>query len=153
MMNADSSAQCNQKDFYNAYTQADQLPHSLTSSRAHTPSLQEIFDMNGLNMHSNSQNVGMDVLDNLMANTPSNSNGSSSMPAPAVTGPQPSQQALIEQQMKLNQLQQLYQLQTQIFQQQVSALISLLRRAKICSVNPLLRGIITDSFRLVLAID
>ena len=120
MMNADSSAQCNQKDFYNAYTQADQLPHSLTSSRAHTPSLQEIFDMNGLNMHSNSQNVGMDVLDNLMANTPSNSNDSSSMPAPAVTGPQPSQQALIEQQMKLNQLQQLYQLQTQIFQQQVS---------------------------------
>ncbi|KAI0090395.1 hypothetical protein BDY19DRAFT_939991 [Irpex rosettiformis] len=124
MMNVDSSAQCNQKNFYNnTYTHADQPSHSLHSSRAHTPTLQDLFDMNGLDMQQSNQNVSMDVLDNLMANASSNSNnGSSPMSTSTASGSQPNQQALIEQQMRLNQLQQLYQLQTQIFQQQIELL-------------------------------
>lgn len=121
-MNANSSAHCNQKDFYNAYLHTDHPPSSIHPSRAHTPSLQEIFEMNGINMQQNGQAVPMDVLENLMANPQAGAGGPSSLPVQGSSnGSQPSQQVLLEHQMRLNQLQQLYQLQTQIFQQQVSA--------------------------------
>ncbi|KAI0696830.1 hypothetical protein BC835DRAFT_1340855 [Cytidiella melzeri] len=121
-MNAEVSAHGNQKDFYNAYLHTDHPPHSLTPPRAHTPSLQELFEMSGMNMQQNNPNVSMDVLDNLMANASPNAGGPSSMPASAAPGSQSNQQMLVEQQMRLNQLQQLYQLQTQIFQQQIELL-------------------------------
>ena len=121
MMSGDSSAHCTQKDFYNAaYLRTAHSPHSLTPSRAHTPPLQELFEMNGMNKQQSNTNVSMDVLENLMSNPSSGTGGPSSMPASAASGSQPSQQMLVEQQMRLNQLQQLYQLHTQIFQQQVS---------------------------------
>lgn len=121
-MNDDSSAHRKQKDFYNAYLHTAPSPHSLTSSRAQTPSLQELFEMNGMGIPQNNANVGMDVLDNLMSTPSPGSGGPSSMSTSAAASSQSNQQMLVEQQMRLNQLQQLYQLQTQIFQQQVSAL-------------------------------
>ncbi len=73
------------------------------------------------NISQTNQNVSMDVLDNLMNNGSSSTGaGPSSLPTSAASGSQANQQLLVEQQIKLNQLQQLYQLQTQIFQQQVS---------------------------------
>jgi hypothetical protein len=70
------------------------------------------------NMQQNG--VGMDVLEGLMVMQ----DGRGGQSAPIQGSQQPSPQMLMEQQMRLNQLQQLYQLQTQIFQQQVSIPIS-----------------------------
>lgn len=122
-MNGDSSAHCHQPDLCSAFLHTDPpLPPSLPPSRARTPSLQDLFEMNGINIQQTPSNVTMDVLDNLMANATSGAGGPpSSMPASAASSSQSNQQMLVEQQMRLNQLQQLYQLQTQIFQQQVSA--------------------------------
>jgi hypothetical protein len=77
-----------------------------------------------MNMPQNNANVGMDVLDNLMSNPSPGTAGASSISTSAAPASQSNQQMLVEQQMRLNQLQQLYQLQTQIFQQQVSVLTS-----------------------------
>ncbi|KAI0346673.1 hypothetical protein BDW22DRAFT_791683 [Trametopsis cervina] len=122
MMNAEASAHGNQKDFYNTYLHPDHSPHSLNPSRSHSPSIHEILEMNGMNIQQNSPGVNMDVLDNLMASASSGAGGPSSMPVPSGSGSQPTQQMLVEHQMRLNQLQQLYQLQTQIFQQQIEIL-------------------------------
>ena len=72
--------------------------------------------------------VDMNVLEGLMAMQDNRGGQSNAMTSTS----QPTPQVLMEQQMRLNQLQQLYQLQTQIFQQQVSIQTLVYMTATIC---------------------
>ncbi|KAJ3523010.1 hypothetical protein NM688_g8793 [Phlebia brevispora] len=117
MMDAESSAH-NHKDFLNAFFQPDQPPsrrHSIPAADIYLSqeSQQQSALMNPQQQGMPSPGVGMDVLEGLMGMQ--ERGGQPGVPA----GGQPTPQMLMEHQMRLNQLQQLYQLQTQIFQQQV----------------------------------
>ena len=121
MMNAGASA--HNKEFL-AFFHQDQPPPrrlSLPSPDLFSPhSVQEVqhqlVQMNSQQQQAmQSGTVNMDVLEGLMGLQ--DRNGQQVVASGG--GPQTSQM-LMEQQMRLNQLQQLYQLQTQIFQQQVS---------------------------------
>lgn len=79
--------------------------------------------------------VNMDVLEGLMS---MQERGGQSVVAAGVQQPP---QMLMEQQMRLNQLQQLYQLQTQIFQQQVSTFVV----GSACPFHDRLRGYIAGT--------
>ena len=123
MMNADASAH-NHKDFLNAFFTQDQPPprrQSLPATDLFSPHSAHEVPHQLVQMNSQQQQsmqnggVSMDVLEGLMGLQ--DRNGQQVVASGG--GPQTSQM-LMEQQMRLNQLQQLYQLQTQIFQQQVS---------------------------------
>lgn len=119
-MNAESSAH-NHKDYLNAFFEPEQPPvrrqslpapdifHSHLEPDPHHHSAL----MNPQQQSLPSGGVSMDVLEGLM--NMQDRGGQSVVQG----GTQPSPQILMEHQMRLNQLQQLYQLQTQIFQQQV----------------------------------
>ena len=124
MMNANVSASAhNQKDFFDSFLVHIDDPHS--PAHGGQPSISDLLHTNiraaeylshAADMQQQPmQNVGMDVLEGLMAMQDNRGAQSNSLPASG----QPAPQLLMEQQMRLNQLQQLYQLQTQIFQQQV----------------------------------
>lgn len=122
MMDAESSAH-NHKDFLNAFFQPDQpLParrHSITAADLYLAEEAEHQEalMNNQSQNLSNGGVGMDVLEGLIV---MQERGGQQIVA---GGTQPSPQMLMEHQMRLNQLQQLYQLQTQIFQQQVRTFI------------------------------
>ncbi|KIP04746.1 hypothetical protein PHLGIDRAFT_14993 [Phlebiopsis gigantea 11061_1 CR5-6] len=126
-MNANISASAhNQKDFFDSFLAHIDDPHSPAS--VGQPSISDLvhtnirvagYLSNAVDMQQQPmQNVGMDVLEGLMAMQDNRGAQSNNLPAPG----QPAPQLLMEQQMRLNQLQQLYQLQTQIFQQQIELL-------------------------------
>lgn len=122
MMTANSTSAHNQKDFFDAF-----LGHLDNAQHSDHVSISDLLDANirtGQYLSSNMQQqpmqngVSIDVLEGLMAMQDNRGGQPNSLPSP--TQPQPTPQMLMEHQMRLNQLQQLYQLQTQIFQQQVS---------------------------------
>ncbi|THH00854.1 hypothetical protein EW026_g1739 [Hermanssonia centrifuga] len=123
-MNGDASAH-NHKDFLDAFFQQEQPPSHNQSSidssdifqTASASSSGHHSSLGNMQQQSMSNNgLGMDVLEGLMGMQ--ERGGQSGMSS----GAQPTPQMLVEQQMRLNQLQQLYQLQTQIFQQQIELL-------------------------------
>lgn len=116
MMPANPIGAHNQKDFFDAFI-VDNNEHISVSDLLHTNIRVANFLSSdpGTQQQSMQNGVGIDVLEGLMA-MQDNRGG---QPNVMSNSSQPSPQMLMEHQMRLNQLQQLYQLQTQIFQQQV----------------------------------
>ena len=111
-----NSASAHNKDFFDAFI-VDSGEHASVSDLLHANIRVGTFLSSDANMQQQpmQNNVGMDVLEGLMAMQDNRGGQPNAM---STTG-QPTPQMLMEHQMRLNQLQQLYQLQTQIFQQQV----------------------------------
>jgi hypothetical protein len=114
--------------FFPADVSVDELQRSLDSNHGNNG----LFSFNGtaashLGISSSHSGLGnganarldMELLGNLMA-----MQGIEGQPGPNHQHPQYTPQLLLEQQFKLTQLQQLQQLQHQIFQQQVSLLVT-----------------------------
>lgn len=118
MMDAQASAH-NHKDFFDAFLchhDDSQPPSSSASSVADIDLLEQSSQLVAM-QQAMPNGVDMNMLEGLMALQ----DGRGQSAAMQGGGGQSQQvpQVLVEQQMRLNQLQQLYQLQTQIFQQQV----------------------------------
>lgn len=126
MMNANSTSAHNQKDFFDAFLGHIDDPHPHAAHSGPVP-ISEVLNTNiragqylsqaNMQQQPMQNGVGMDVLEGLMAMQDTRGGGGPSNALPNASQPTP--QMLMEHQMRLNQLQQLYQLQTQIFQQQV----------------------------------
>lgn len=120
MMNA-NNASAHNKDFFDDFIVNAHRP----AAHGGQVSLPELLDtniraeqyLNNMQQQPMQNGVGMDVLEGLMAMQDNRTGQSNAITSP--TQSQPTPQMLMEHQMRLNQLQQLYQLQTQIFQQQV----------------------------------
>ncbi|GJE85212.1 hypothetical protein PsYK624_012900 [Phanerochaete sordida] len=123
MMNANNPSAHN-KDFFDDFivNAPRPVPHNTPVS---IPELLETNIRTGQYLSDMQQQpmqngVDMNVLEGLMAMQ--DNRGGQSNPIASPTQAQPAPQLLVEHQMRLNQLQQLYQLQTQIFQQQIELL-------------------------------
>ena len=120
MMDA-NHASAHNKDFFDDYIVNAPRP----AAHGSQVSVSELLDtniragqfLNNMQQQPMQNGVGMDVLEGLMAMQDNRAGQSNAIASP--TQGQPTPQMLMEHQMRLNQLQQLYQLQTQIFQQQV----------------------------------
>ena len=130
MMNANHSAHNQHKqggDFFDGFLTHLDNPHTPTTPTGPV-SVSELLNTNvragqyiaSMQQQQLQNGVSMDVLEGLMGMQDNRGGQSGTLS----NSGQPTPQMLVEQQMRLNQLQQLYQLQTQIFQQQVSLPIS-----------------------------